>query len=280
MEVIPDTDLKSFLEKVGTGYAWLLELYELINPGGDDNASNASENESNKKNVPLRPKIEPNIPIMTEYYRGEKSRFFFNELSSNTRPHLEKITFRRTFTSDSDNPYILKNRHRNGLGFHSLATELLSFLMLYNKKILTPQNIYETLKYQPCTNEKELDLVCSNFWINFATSFLYVNFFNILLLLVCLDKMKEDYIEGKALRGVNPLIDVKTFIKTEDLYHFLEIYDYYDSSGKDLITPEFFASVKDRLFEYMEIMGVIEQNIWPLMDMNINTSYVNFILCT
>ena len=277
-------DLQSFLDKVRIGYGWLCDLYNMLAPEEqerDDTKSDGSDNQENKtmSMVELNRK-QSFIIIMSDNLKSKPSEFLMKELSSDNFSRLERNTFKRSFFFDEDsNAYSLRNKHRSGVGFYSLANELLCFATIYGKKILTPQNIFDNLKYHPCVDETDITEVSKNFWMNFTTSFLYINFFNIVVLLVCLDKMKEEYIEGKTLRGVNPLIDLKTLLRIEDLYQFLDVYDYCDSTGKELITPEFFSGIKSRLVESMELMGVIEENIWALIDLNINTSYVNFILC-
>ena len=280
METNSNTDLQAFLDKVSIAYSWLCDFYELMAPleTNDDKKSPDQDVPSHDDRKVLKKDI--NILILDQDLKPKTTEIPFSELHSDDRSQLEKSIFKRIFSWDKDHGvFTVKNKFRNGCGFYSLSNEILSFLMIYTKKILLSADLYDVLQFTPCDNEMESQAVCQNFWKSFATSFLYINCFNVLILLICLENMREDYAEGKALRGVNSTIDIKTLIKIDDLYQLLDIYDYYESSGNIVITDEYYKSIKGKLPSYMELMSVIEDSIWSILDMNINTSYITFILC-
>ena len=280
MEKNPEADLQAFLGKVSIAYSWLCDFYELITPLETNMDNKSADQDSPTHNNHEVPKKEVNILILDQDLKPKTTEISFSELCSEDRPRLEKIIFKRVFSWDKDHGvFTVKNKFRNGSGFYSLSNEILSFLMIYTKKVLLSADLFDTLQFTPCDNEMESEAVCQNFWKSFATSFLYINCFNTLILLICLENMREDYSEGKALRGVNSTIDIKTLIKVDDLYQLLDVYDFYESSGKIVITDEYYQSIKGKLPSYMELMSVIEDSIWSILNMNINTSYITFILC-
>jgi len=287
IEKNPEEDLNSFFEKVKKGYEWLDAFYQMMNPETPENDSQKSENNQDESvNTEGVNKVEQNFFVIITNSNNEvvNSQFPFKMLSTGKCTTLEKNMFSRVFEySKETSNYIIKNKYRNGNGFYSLASELFAFRMIYTKKITTPQNVFDILEYQTCNNENDFQEVCWNFWINFVTSFLYMTCFAVLVLLACLDRLRKEYIVGKALKSITPVIDVTKFVKMDDLFNLLETYDDYNNLYEKILTPEFFASHKDKIVNCVELLGIIEENICfffhPNIHKRINSSYIYFILC-
>jgi len=282
IEKNPEDDLKEFLDNVKRGYQWLDTFDAMMSQDTQSKEGSNTESENEDKNVDLEDQVQQQGKIIIINTNNEviQTKFQFRELSSKKCPSLERKMFARVFEYKEENGiHFIKNKHRNGFGLYSLASELFSFRMLLTKKLTNASNAFDILNYQVCDKEDNFQEVCNNFWVNFATSFLYMICFNTLVLLGYFDRMRTEYITGKNLKKVSSVIDILKLAKMDELCNLLDAYDEYGDLQDKPITPELYSIYKDKIVDYAELLGIIEENISFFAEQRINTSYINFILC-
>ena len=276
IEKSSEEDNEDFLQKVKRGYDWLCSLYEMLTP-----EQNQASPDCQELNPESTTKHNFKIIIMDDNFAPKITDFDFQDLTDSEEvSSLEKSTFARVFTYDSElGIYLIKNKYRNGVGFYSLAVELISFYILDNKEIIDGNNLFEILKYEICTDENNLGEVCRNFWKNFVTSLVYMLCYNIVCIMSWLDTIKEDFKGGKALRNINIPFDRKKVFEVKELDQLLGFYEDFEQREIKLFTAEFFGRTKRQILSYLETMGAIELNVWALIEIKTNSSYFSFIIC-
>jgi len=267
---------EEFLQKVKRGYDWLCSLYEMLTP-----EQNQASPDCQELNPESTTKHNFKIIIMDGNFAPKITDFDFQDLTDSEEvSSLEKSTFPRVFTYDLElGICLIKNKYRNGVGFYSLAVELISFYMLDNKEIVDGNNLFEVLRYEICPDENNLQEVCRNFWKNFVSSLVYMLCYNIVCIMSWLETIKEDFKGGKALRNINIPFDRKKVFEVKELDQLLSFYEDFEQREIKLFTAEFFGRIKGKILSYLETMGAIELNVWALIEIKTNSSYFSFIIC-
>jgi len=279
MEIARDKDFKHFIDNVRKGYELICEFHNLLSVEiPEEQQCLDPQKEQNAENKIVKAQ---NLILMDERGQPIKSQFTFEQLASSTNPSLEKTTFRRIFTKDkSTKTYNIQLGFRNGYGFYALAQELLSFLNVCQKNILIDQPLNQ-LDFNLDSDDSTLDSATKNFLVNFAVAIIYLSYFNILMIVHGLESCKKEYKRGERLMSINiqETIDIKKLLVINDFYDLLFYFDLYYSNQVPFKLEETFCKIKDKLHTYCEIFQQIEGNIHSLFAQNVNSSYLQFILC-
>lgn len=279
MEIIRDKDFKNFIENVRRGYDWIYELHCMLTSEEDQdkNIWDTRGDKNDENSIQRR----HNLIIMDEGGQPLYSPYTFEELEHSEDLAFEKSIFKKIFHKDpTTHSYYVKCGFSHGIGFYSLAQELLSVLNVFHKSIFIDQPLSK-LNYLTDFEELSFNSAMKHFLVNFSVAILYLSYFNILLFITSLESCEGEYRRGERLMSVNlqENIDIKKLLQITDLYDLLFYFDLYNNRQASFKLEEGFCKIKDKLHSYCEIFQYIEENIHGLLDQNVNPSYLQFILC-